>query len=46
MQETVELLSHNSEDSMWVKLSWCHLADGKLKKVGAGCGSLEAPHEA
>ena len=34
-QEAVDQLSHNSEDSMWVKLGGCHLADGKLKKVGA-----------
>lgn len=34
-QEAVDQLSHNSEDSMWVKLGACHLADGKMKKVGA-----------
>lgn len=32
-QEAVELLAHNSEDSMWVRLGGCHLVDGKLKKV-------------
>jgi hypothetical protein len=35
VQEAVELLSHNREDGMWVKLDGCHLADAKLKKVGA-----------
>ena len=33
VQEAVDQLSHNSEESMWVKLSGCHLADSKLKKV-------------
>lgn len=38
MQAAVELLAHNSEESMWVKLGGCHLADGKLKKVGGAAG--------
>lgn len=38
VQAAVELLAHNSEDSMWVKLGGCHLADGKLKKVGGAAG--------
>ncbi|EFN51630.1 hypothetical protein CHLNCDRAFT_140055 [Chlorella variabilis] len=37
--EAVEVLSHNSEDGMWVKLSGCHLADGKMKKL---CEALQA----
>lgn len=36
LQEAVEQLAHNSEDGMWIKLGGCHLADSKLKKVGAG----------
>jgi len=40
LQAAVEQLAHNSEDSMWVKLGGCHLADGKLKKVCLLAGLL------
>ena len=46
LQEAIEQLSHDSEDSMWVKLGGCHLVDGKMKKVcvvvGGGGGEARA----